>query len=365
MANNVEEFLIEFGFEGTEALKKMGRFFKKVEKAEKKKSATIREQNKLLAAQNGLRSKINQAEKLGLDSNFYKRSLASSKKSETLDTRRLELTKLIQVEQNKLQKDSIKNAESARKLKELKQAQLEETKKLASEEKKAAKDKKDSEKESIKNAKELAKLREKSQRDSLRQAKMLQSVEGKVARFSESRNVSLLRGKDPASASRIEKQFRSAVTDKDVRTVARLNRQVAEVAANYRRAARNADLLKTTQMGVADSTRNMVRSYASLFALIEGTASINRVGQDFETMRAGMLAASNGAELAGKDLAFVDQQSVRLGLNLRQTAKDFVKLRAVNKDFTDDQLKETFLGIAEASTILGLSTDDTAGALRA
>lgn len=195
--------------------------------------------------------------------------------------------------------------------------------------------------------------------------KRMEAVNNRVSRFAESRNMALLRQNDPRAAQRIEQQFRRAITNKDVRTATRLNREVAEIAANYRKAARAANGLTLAQRGVADSTRNMVRSYASLFALLSGTQAINKVGQDFQTMRAGMLAASGTAEQSAKDLAFVDEQAVRLGLNLKQTAKDFVKLRAVNKDFTDDQLQEVFLGIAEASTVLGLSADDTTGALRA
>ena len=241
MASNVEEFLIEFGFDGTKALKDIGKFFKKVEKMADKSKPKIK---------------------------FT---------PEARDTRRDFDTHIKQYKKFVKQRDM---------------------------------------------------------------------VDGQVGRFAESRNMALVRGQDPMFASRVEQSFKRAITEGDVRTAARLRREIAEVASNYRKAARNADLLKTSQRGLQDSTRNMIRSYASLFALLEGTQSINQVGQNFQTMRAGMLAASDGAEAAAEDLAFVDEQAVRLGLNLKQTAKDFVKLRAVNKDFTDDQLQEVFLGIA-------------------
>lgn len=195
--------------------------------------------------------------------------------------------------------------------------------------------------------------------------KDLSKVDNRIARFEESRNMALLRREDPEKARQFSQRLRKALTEGDVRTTARINRNVSEIAQNYRRAAREAKRLGTVQRGISDSTRNMVRSFVSIFAALEATKSINQVGQDFQSMRAGMLAASGSAEQAAKDLQFVDEQAVRLGLDLRKTSKDFVKLRAVNKDLSDDDLKEIFLGVAEAGTVLGLSADDMTGSLRA
>ncbi len=205
----------------------------------------------------------------------------------------------------------------------------------------------------------------KKENDLLATQNSIRAKQRREINFQESRNMRFLRGRNSGRAQELTGLFSAAVAADDLRMMKRLNVQVAELASQYRKADRAAVGLSTAQRGLKDSTRNLIRSFASMYAILEGGRAINRVGQDFQTMRAGMLAASGSAQQAGKDLAFVDEQAERLGLNLKQTSKDFVKLRAVNKDFSDDQLKEVFLGVAEAGTVLGLSADDTTGALRA
>ena len=221
MASNVEEFLIEFGFDGTKALKDIGKFFKNVEKMAQKSKPKM---------------------------------------------------------------------------------------------------------EIIPDARKTSRAFDSHVKQYERFLKQRQRVEDQVSRFSESRNLALLRQQDPQGAAQTEGQFRSAITKRDVKTAARLRRQTAEIAANYRKAARNANGLKTAQMGVADSTRNMIRAYASLFALLEGTQAINRVGQQFESLEASMLIASGSAEQAEKDLEFVRETARRLGIDLITAAKGFQQL---------------------------------------
>lgn len=124
--------------------------------------------------------------------------------------------------------------------------------------------------------------------------------------------------------------------------------------------------LQTIQGGLTDSTRNMVRAYASLFALIEGTQAIKNVGMDFQQMEAGMLVASNNAAEVGKNMEFVSKHAERLGMNLVDSTKAFVRIGAAAKNkIKKEDLEDLFLGIAEGATVMQLSMDDTTGALRA
>lgn len=124
--------------------------------------------------------------------------------------------------------------------------------------------------------------------------------------------------------------------------------------------------LSTIQNGLTDSTRNMIRSYASLFALFEGTSAINRVGQDFEAMRASMLTASEGQEDASQKLEFVRKQAKRLGVDLVAASKAYLQLNiAANKVITQAQTDELFIASMEAATAFGMSLDDTKGTFRA
>ena len=124
--------------------------------------------------------------------------------------------------------------------------------------------------------------------------------------------------------------------------------------------------LSTIQNGLTDSTRNMNRSYASFFAVFEGTRAINRVGQDFEAMRASMLTASEGQEDAAKKLDFVRKQAKRLGVDLVAASKAYLQLNiAANNVITQAQTDELFIASMEAATAFGMSLDDTKGTFRA
>lgn len=133
----------------------------------------------------------------------------------------------------------------------------------------------------------------------------------------------------------------------------------AEMKQHERRLRRNrAETinLRTAQKGLTDSTRNMIRAYASVFALFQGTTAINRVGQDFEGMRAAMLASSGGAEAAADDLAFVRSEAVRLGLDLRDATDNFVKFQFAAKDvMSQADTRALFTGFSEFATALQLN----------
>lgn len=78
------------------------------------------------------------------------------------------------------------------------------------------------------------------------------------------------------------------------------------------------------------------------------------------------LAAVSGAN-AGADYGFVRGEVDRLGLSLKETAKGFVSLSASSKgtSLEGEQTRKIFSAVAGASTVLGLSADDTSGILRA
>lgn len=78
-------------------------------------------------------------------------------------------------------------------------------------------------------------------------------------------------------------------------------------------------------------------------------------------------ASSGSAELAAKDLAYVRAESTRLGLVFQDTAGSFAKFATSTRNtaLEGEKAKEVFSAVAEASTALQLSTDDTNGILLA
>jgi len=124
--------------------------------------------------------------------------------------------------------------------------------------------------------------------------------------------------------------------------------------------------LTRAQNRLKESARQLALSMVGAFAVFEGVKSINRVGQDFEGMEAAMLASSGSSKLAAKDLAFVDEQAVRLGLDLRETTDAYSKLQfAAKGKMSKGQTKELFTGFSEFATALKVSPEQQKSGLRA
>lgn len=70
---------------------------------------------------------------------------------------------------------------------------------------------------------------------------------------------------------------------------------------------------------------------------------------------------------AKREMAFVSDTADRLGIGLEATAGSYAKLAAAARGtaLEGEQTRQIFLGISEASRVLGLSTDQTQGALTA
>jgi len=124
--------------------------------------------------------------------------------------------------------------------------------------------------------------------------------------------------------------------------------------------------LTRAQNRLKESARQLALSMVGAFAVFEGIKSINRVGQDFEGMEASMLASSGSAVLAARDLAFVDEQAVRLGLDLRETTDAYSKLQfAAKGKMSSEQTKELFTGFSEFATALKVNPEQQKSGLRA
>lgn len=107
-----------------------------------------------------------------------------------------------------------------------------------------------------------------------------------------------------------------------------------------------------------------------LFAGVSTVAfskSIWDAGVAMQSMNNGFKAITGSAEAAGKELDFVRQTSDDLGLNFQSTVDAYKSLAAAARGtaLEGKDTREIFLGISEASTVLGLSADQTSGALQA
>ncbi len=113
------------------------------------------------------------------------------------------------------------------------------------------------------------------------------------------------------------------------------------------------------------SSKQFAGNMIGAFAIAAGARNIVQVGQDFESVRNTMLAVSSTAEESGENFKFVQEESYRLGLGLKESAKGFAKMAAARGDMSLEDTKQAFTGISEMSTLLGLSADESSRAINA
>ena len=91
------------------------------------------------------------------------------------------------------------------------------------------------------------------------------------------------------------------------------------------------------------------------------------VNMQFERLGATMRTIEGSAAGGDAGMAFVSEQAKRLGMDLISTADAYKNLNAASKGTTLEgkATQDIFKAVAQASSVLGLSTDDTSGALRA
>ncbi len=89
--------------------------------------------------------------------------------------------------------------------------------------------------------------------------------------------------------------------------------------------------------------------------------------QASDRMRNSLLAGTGDIKIVGQELAFIREESNRLGLDLATAGVQYGKLTAASKGtgIAMKDVRATFTAVAEAATALGLSSEDTTGGLNA
>jgi hypothetical protein len=158
----------------------------------------------------------------------------------------------------------------------------------------------------------------------------------------------------PLGGAKIDAAIASGNIDQ-LRTVTKeLSRMNHELEKQRRHSMGAAAAMSSLQ----DSTRNMVREYASLYALFAGTSAINQTGQSFEALNSAMLAATGNTSDAKQQMQFLIDLSRRLGLSVKDIADQYIKFKFAAKDkLTNTQIEELFTNMSELGTVLGLSQE--------
>ncbi|WP_353627599.1 tape measure protein [Ralstonia pseudosolanacearum] len=184
-----------------------------------------------------------------------------------------------------------------------------------------------------------------------------------------------------------------------VRSLQAVRAELAQTEAAYQRLAKSADLPAAELSRVATAARLRMRE---LNAELQGTgaaaqASASGMGgmmqsllaaaaayvgfqtvlagarmamQDalaLDRIQTGLTAITGSSEKASVEFAFVRAEAQRLGLNLATVSQEYTKLAAATRgtNLEGAKTRDIFSAVTEASTVLGLSSDETAGALLA
>ena len=155
-------------------------------------------------------------------------------------------------------------------------------------------------------------------------------------------------------------------TDEAKASLKRLAQEQDRISRASAKAAQQLKKQNQIMMRMKSSAMQLAQSFIGAFAVFNSVRSINRVGQDFEGMRAAMLASSGSSKLAAEDLAFVDREAVRLGLDLRETTDAYTKLQfAAKGKMTREDTKGLFVGFSEFATALKVNPEQQKSGLRA
>lgn len=402
-SNNFDKFIIDIGFEDEEAVKGLKGLLKQIDQTSSKvqdkikkvsvaETTEIKKQNSLLASKRRLQQKILQASKLGIDTTADRQSLRRARKAETLNNRAYELEQKI-YQTNLKQADTKKAAARTKaqalreemkgvrqnlemevkglkeQLKERKKQHLMDQRERARKHKQQLSDIKATDTAKRKALQERYKSEEKAQREILRieqqrakeaDRERLKAIQHQrqLTRFYRSNDFKMLLQRTPQQAGMFEGRAKSMLARGDEAGFAALESQVARTTATMRKHTNTMLGMQTVQNGLSDSTRNMVRSFASVYALFAASSSINRTGQNFESLQSAMLAAMGTTDDAATQIAFLEEMTQRLGLSMLDTADQYTKFTFAAKGKLDtDQVNELFENMSELGLVLGVSKE--------
>ena len=211
--------------------------------------------------------------------------------------------------------------------------------------------------------KEMKKFYQEQERMAKKAADQQIALKKKVQSYKETDYYRRVQEANPMVAAKYDKDFKNALAKGDISEIKDVAREVRRASRNMTRSMNG---LAFAQNGLRDSTRNMIRSYISLFALFEGTRAIKNVGMDFQSMESSMLAASGGATNAGKDIAYINGIVNEMGLNLKDTTDAWVKFKfAAKGKISQSDIEDIFTSVNMFGTSLKVMPEDMKRAQRA
>lgn len=163
-----------------------------------------------------------------------------------------------------------------------------------------------------------------------------------------------------------EMQLEAALAIKSAKTNKEISRIKSQILYKQRQINRAMKTGNVIQDRMNASIMQMVGGLGSAYAAMEGMMFIMNTGMSFERINTAIKAVSASTEEAAENFQFVRKEATRLGLDLVETGRGFSQMLAAGGDAVGLQgVKDIFSSISEVSVAMGLSADDTAGAIKA
>ncbi|MAS87214.1 MAG: hypothetical protein CMH30_04465 [Micavibrio sp.] len=161
---------------------------------------------------------------------------------------------------------------------------------------------------------------------------------------------------------KVEDTF-SRIGNKGQRAFERIERSTKPASAGLKAVDTTARALNN----VFRQAAGLVAAYAGITGILASVRSVNETGMAFQGLGTALETITGSSAGARAELKFLEEQAERLGLNLLETAQSYMQIAAAAKgtELAGDGTRQIFTAIAEASTVLQLSVDQTNGALRA
>ena len=161
--------------------------------------------------------------------------------------------------------------------------------------------------------------------------------------------------------------------DRTEDAVERLGRGTDSASRSTRRyadATDRAEQASRRQVGTLAQLRGALVAAGTGFAalrLADFVRDVAAVGTAWQSVRSGMVAATGSAAAAAAELEFVSAEAERLGLSNRALAQSYTRLAASARGTVLEgaAARDIFTAVAEASRVMGLSAEQSAGALTA
>lgn len=213
----------------------------------------------------------------------------------------------------------------------------------------------------LKGRQELARQQQRAEKSTKRQA---QALEDKLHTVKNSSMYTKLEADSSMKVAKaaLDARLSKAKTAKDVQKVVREQQRLLVL---HKQSTKQLQKQNFLMQKMTSSSKQFAGNMVGAFAVAAGASAVTRVGQDFEAVRNTMLAVSEDSAAAGNNFKFVRDEAYRLGAGLKESAKGFAKMIAARGDMSVEETKKAFTGIAEMSTLLGLSADESGRAINA